>query len=223
MFLFGKEADAFMRKEILSVFRNQNLECAALWDKLSLEKRKFFLLFFLSLVGLFSGIVFCLWSAEPSGRQIVPLFFSGVPVPETGFFSCFSTVLLKSFLFLTAVFLLGFTAFGTFAIPILLLFKGAFIGIAVSSTLWVDGLSGLGKYAVFYTPCAAAALLLLLFLGEQGMAFSKQFRKSGLSLEQEGISFRFYGAEYIGTLCVSVLFSFFGAALAALSAVFFVS
>lgn len=87
----------------------------------------------------------------------------------------------------------------------------------------MDGLSGLGKYAVFYTPCAAAALLLLLFLGEQGMAFSKQFRKSGLSLEQEGISFRFYGAEYIGTLCVSVLFSFFGAALAALSAVFFVS
>lgn len=212
-----------MRKEILSAFRSQAAAHAAVWDELILEKRKLFLLFLFSLSGLVSSVGFCLWSSQVSDRQVVPLLFSGVPVPASGFFTCFSTILLNSFLFLTAAFLLGLTAFGAFTVPVLLLLKGVFVGVAVSSALWVDGLSGLGKYAILYTPSAAATLLLLLLFGKQSMDFSKQLRKNGLSSGREGISFRCYGAEYIGALCVSVLISLFGAALTALCAVFFVS
>lgn len=212
-----------MRKEILSAFRGQAATHATILDELFLEKRKLFLLLLFSLSGLVASVGFCLWPGQVSDRQVVPLLFSGVPVPESGFFTCFSTILLNSFLFLTAAFLLGLTAFGSYMVPVLLLFKGVFMGVAVSSALWVDGLSGLGKYAILYTPSATAALFLLLLFGKQSMDFSKQLRKNGLSSDRGGISFRCYGAEYIGALCVSVLISFFGAVSAALCAVFFVS
>lgn len=214
MFLPERKSTS-MKRKIISLPDCPRLESTAFWDKCSHRKGTLLCLSLLLFAGVLAGSFLFLIPDGLRERNLFPLFFSGVPQPAAGFLSCFSTLLLHSLIFLTVIFLSGFTAFGCFLTPCLLLCKGAAMGIAVSSALWADGLYGLGKSALIYLPGAAVSSILLLLFGVRAVQFSDDFRKSAT------LDFRSYWKDYIAFLCISVVSSFLCGGLAMLGVVFF--
>ena len=79
---------------------------------------KFFvLLFFLLFLGALLGAVVAVFGQLFQGRWVFPLSFSGIPVMQSGYAACFSTLLFNALIGLFIVFLLGITAFGSIAVP----------------------------------------------------------------------------------------------------------
>ena len=149
---------------------------------------KFFvLLFFLLFLGALLGAVVAVFGQLFQGRWVFPLSFSGIPVMQSGYAACFSTLLFNALIGLFIVFLLGNTAFGSIAVPFFLFFRGATVGVGVVSYLWKDGLKGVGLSALLYTPAASAMGILLLLFGIRALLFSNQLAKAGFS-SQEGRS-----------------------------------
>ncbi len=209
-----------MKRRSFSPVSIPRLEDTAFWSRCSLRKKALWLLSLLLLLGVLAGSLLAVWLNLDRGNSLLPLFFSGIPTPEAGFLSCFSTLLLNLLIFLTLSFLLGVTAFGDLAIPLLAAAKGITVGLGASSFLWVDGLKGLGRSALIYTPAAAASLLLFLLFGVRALVFSDRLRKAGFSPAGESLDFRDYWKDYLRFLCLSVIVSLLGAALAALGSVF---
>ena len=126
------------------------------WERFSGSKALLLLLCAL-LLGVAVGAALAVFFPLFQGRWVMPLQFSGIPVAGSGFISCFSTLLLNVLIGLVPLFLLGVTAFGVFAVPLFLFFRGITVGIGVSYFLWRDELLGLARSALLYTPAAAAA------------------------------------------------------------------
>lgn len=205
-----------------AVFRRglPRLEDTAFWARCSRRRGTLFLLFFLLAAGVLAGSLLAAWTGCFEGRELLPLFFSGIPGADAGFLSCFSTFLLNLLIFLTALFLLGVTAFGGAAVPALAFFKGAAVGLGASSFLWTDGLRGLGKSAFIYLPAASASLLLFLLFSLRALVFSEALRKNSFSAGGESLDFGDYWRDYLRFLCASAAASLLGGALSALTAVF---
>lgn len=197
------------------------LEETGFWERCARRRGMLLLLFLLLLSGLLTGALLTAFLDPFAGRDPLPLFFSGIPQPQAGFFACFSTLLLNLLIFLTLSFLLGVTAFGSFAVPLLVLFKGVTAGLGVSAFLWTDGLSGWGKSAFSYTPAAAASLLLFLLFSLRALVFSDRLRRVSFSSCEEDLDFHDYWKDFLRFLCLAVAVSIPGGALAVLSSVFF--
>jgi len=148
--------------------------------------------------------------------QILPLFFSGIPIPEDGLFSCFSTLLLNMLIGLIVLFLLGMTAFGVVAVPAFIFLKGVTIGLGVLSFFMMDGLSGLGRSAFIYTPATAAASMLLLLFATRTMIFSKRLAKVGFTPQEENLNFHRYLMDFLLFLTLAVVIALAGGLLAVL-------
>lgn len=148
--------------------------------------------------------------------QVLPLFFSGIPDPRTGFFPCFSTLLLNMLTGLILLFLLGMTAFGVAAVPAFIFLKGVTVGLGVLSFFIVDGLSGLGRAACTYTPVTALASLLLLLFATRTMVFSRRLARAGFSPQEESLNFRRYLTDFFLFLFFAVMTALIGGLLAVL-------
>lgn len=196
------------------------LEDTRFWEKCSQRGGMLLLLFVLLIAGIAAGALlsFCLVSFR-DGR-VLPLFFSGIPLEGTGLLSSFSTFLLNLLIFLTFSFLLGVTAFGGFALPLLVLLKGLAVGLGASYFLWTDGLYGLGKSVLLYAPTAAASLLLFLLFSLRALAFSDCLRQFSFSSREGSLDFHEYFMDYLRFLCLAVVVSLLGGALSVLGSIF---
>lgn len=153
--------------------------------------------------------------------QYLPLFFSGIPVPETGFAPCFSTLLLNMLIGLLALFLLGMSAFGVVAVPVFVFLKGVTIGLGGLSFFVLDGLSGLGRAACTYTPVTAAASLLLLLFATRSLVFSRCLARTGFSRQEGGLEFLPYLRDLFLFLSFAVAVALAGSLLVILYGVIF--
>lgn len=216
----GKRDDPAMKIRDLTKGASR-LESAGLWTR-CFEKKGVFL--FLSLVlttGILAGPILAAAFDLFGKTAVLPLLFSGIPAAGSGIFSRISTLLLNQLIFLTVDFLLGITAFGAFAVPLFVFFRGMAVGLGVSSFLWVDGLSGLGRSALSYAPASAASLLIFLLFSLRAMLFADRLRKAGFSLSEKPLNFWDYWKEYLEFLIFAVVISMCGGALSALEIVFF--
>lgn len=126
--------------------------------------------------------------------------FSGIPVPEYGIFSCFSTLLLNTLLCLMILFLCGLTVFGVFAVPAFVFLKGVAVGIGVISFLSANGYHGLAECVLLYTPAAAAASVLLLLFAVQALVFSERLAKKSLSSKSDTLNFKKFCYDFLTAL-----------------------
>ena len=148
----------------------------AFWERF-LNRKAFFLLLSVLLTGVAVGAACGVFVPLFQDRWVLPLQFSGIPVSGSGFFSCFSTLLLNVLIGLIPYSCWG-TAFGVFAVPLFLFFRGVTVGISVSFFLWEDELSGLLRSALIYTPAAAAAGGLLLLFAVRSLVFRSFWPRS---------------------------------------------
>ena len=107
------------------------------WERFSGPKALLLLLCAL-LLGVAVGAALAVFFPLFQGRWVMPLQFSGIPVAGSGFISCFTTLLLNVLIGLVPLFLLGVTAFGVFAVPLFLFFRGIRVLFGVSYFLWRD-------------------------------------------------------------------------------------
>lgn len=159
---------------------------------------------------------------------VAPLLFSGVPNPEAGFFSCFSTLLLNAALTLLVLFFLGFSALGALLIPGFLVFKGVTLGVGVFFYLGAlpegeNSFLGWACCALCYIPAAAALCLFFLFFAVCAVAFSSCLARAGFSTEDVRRDLKRYGRDLLLFLTLSVAASLLGGLAAAAYAVFFIS
>lgn len=164
------------------------------------------------LIGSVGAVLLEVFHNQPA----LPMFFSGIPVPESGFWPCFSTVLLSLLIGLIILFLLGVTAFGVFGVPIFLFCKGASLAVGVLSFLAQGGISEFWYCALGYTPAAAAACFLLLLFAVRALAFSKSLVRASFTSGQESLNFQFYFRDFLSFLCFAVIISLAGAFFAIL-------
>lgn len=166
--------------------------------------------------GVFVGSVGAVWLEVFHNQSAFPMLFSGIPVPVSGFWACFSTVLLNLLIGLIILFILGVTAFGVFGVPILLFCKGVSLAVGVLSFLAQGDMSEFGYCALGYTPAAAAACFLLLLFAVRSLVFSRSLVRASFSSSQESVDFQFYFRDFLSFLCFAVIISLAGAFLAVL-------
>ncbi|MGI6255605.1 MAG: hypothetical protein ACOYJZ_08220 [Acutalibacter sp.] len=172
------------------------------------------------LLGIASGSVLAVFSPLLQGRWMLPLRFSGIPSPESGFFSCFSTLLLNALIGLIPLFLLGVTAFGVFAVPLFLFFRGACVGIGVSYFLLGDEPWGLLRSALIYTPASAAVGVLLLLFGVRSLIFSAHLAKVSFFSREGSLDLRLYFHDFLMFVSLIVAVSLAGSVPAAVYGLF---
>lgn len=170
----------------------------------------FFLLSIVFVGGLFLGVITVKLFSLLDGQLVLPTFFSGVSLPNSGFLSCFSSILLNGLIALILLFLFGVTAFGAFAIPVFLFFKAASIGIGVLSFLNGQGIEALTYPALCYTPVAAASALMLLLFATRALLFSNGLARAGFSQNHDSLNFQLYFQDFLYFLCFTVILSIFG-------------
>ena len=211
-----------LKKRLVSCFSqnsSQQNETELLWERFS-NRKAFLLLFSTLLLGVTAGAACGVFIPLFQNRWVLPLQFSGIPVADSGVFSCFSTLLLNALIGLIPLFLLGVTAFGVFAVPLFLVFRGMTVGIGISYFLWRDELFGLFQSALIYTPAAAATGVLLLLFAVRSFQFSSHMAKASFSSQQGGLDLKLYfydlllfcsfsvGISLLGSLLASVYFLF---------------
>ena len=128
----------------------------------------------------------------------------------SGFFSCFTTLLLNVLICLIPLFLLGITAFGVFAVPLFLFFRGITVGIGVFYFLWRDELWGIFLSALIYTPAAAAAGGLLLLFAVRSFQFSNGLAKVSFSSQEGSLDLKLYFHDLLLFLSFAVGISLLG-------------
>lgn len=145
-------------------------------------------------------------------KTFIPMFFSGIPAIEGGFFKAFSTLLLNMLIVLITLFLSGITAFGVVAVPLILLFKGIFTGVAAVSFFYITPEGGLLRAALSYMPAMALMSFLLLLFSVRVFFFSRSFSRSFFSSgKAETPDFTEYLKDFLLFLFFSVLVSLLGA------------
>lgn len=146
-------------------------------------------------------------------QALLPLFFSGVPIPGSGFIRCFSAILLNILIGLIGIFLLGVTAFGAFGIPVFMFYRGVSAAVGVLFLLDGGGITELGRCALCFTPAASAASLLLIFFATRSLIFSSSLARAGFSQQREALDFQLYFKDFMCFLCFSVAVSVTGGLL----------
>ena len=184
-------------------------EESPLWERFFNRKVGVLLLFAL-LFGVVCGCGCTTMLALFQDRWVLPLQFSGMPVNGSGFVSCFSTLLLNALTGLIPLFLLGITAFGVFAVPLFLVFRGMTVGIGISYFLWRDELWGLLHSALIYTPAAAAAGGLLLLFAVRSFQFSNGLAKVSFSSQEGSLDLKLYFHDLLLFLSFAVGISLLG-------------
>ena len=155
------------------------------------------------------------------GRGVLPLRFSGISFMESGFLSCFSTLLSQCADFgLLPLFLLGLPHLAFFAVPAFLFFRGVTVGLGVSFFLWKDELWGLLHSALIYTPAAAASGVLLLLFAVRSLVFSRYLAKAGFSAHGASLDFKLYLHDLLVFLSCAVGVSLAGSIPAAVYGAF---
>ena len=149
----------------------------------------------------------------PSLTALVVRIFSGMPQAESGFLPCFSTILFSLFTCLTALCLLGVTAFGALGIPLFLFCRALVIGMEAVSLLATQGSQGMLLSALCYLPTAAGSSLLFTLFGTRALLFSCSFAKAGFLNSQENPDFHFYFRDFLTFICFIVILSFAGGLL----------
>lgn len=192
---------------------------APFWERFS-NRRAFWLLLCLLLLGVAAGAALAVFFPLFQDRWVLPLRFSGIPAEGSGIVSCFTTLLLNVLIGLIPLFLLGVTAFGVFAVPLFLFFRGMTVGIGVSYFLWGDELPGLLQSALIYTPAAAGAGVLLLLFAVRSLVFSRRLAKVSFSPGEGSVDLGLYfhdlllflsfsvGVSAVGSLPAAVYFAF---------------
>lgn len=186
-----------------------NAAKVSFWERF-LDGKVMALLGILLVLGTVCGAICATVFTLFQDRWVLPLQFSGIPVSDAGMISCFSTLLLNVLTGLIPLFLLGVTAFGVFAVPLFLFFRGMTVGIGVSYFLWRDELSGLLWSALIYTPAAAATGVLLLLFAVRSMAFSNRLAKVSFSSREGSLDVKLYFHDLLLFLCFAVGVAFFG-------------
>lgn len=181
----------------------------------------FFLQFGFFLIGLLLGAVLSENFLLFDEAEVSPVIFSGIPSPSAGFLSCFSTLLLNSLLFLLPVFLLGLTVFGSFIIPVIVLFKGCAVAIGMVSFLRQDGLYGWGMSSWVYALPTAFLVFLILLLASCAFRFSNRLVKAGFSSQDGVLDFSSYFKDLLWCLCSSVAVSLIDSVCISIVVVFF--
>ncbi len=197
------------------------LETSSFWKRCSRRWMLLVLPSFCFFVGLLTGSLFTFLPDLIQEEALFPLPFSGIPSLSSGFFSCFSTLLINQLIFLTPSFFLGITAFGIFAFPPLAFLKGMTVGLGVSSFFFSDGPSGLWKSALIYAPAAALSVFLFLLFGIRVQSLSNQLRKAFFSSCFDSLSFWEYWKDFLRFLCLAVASSLLGSAFVVLGSVLF--
>ncbi len=77
-------------------------------------------------------------------------------------FSIFCSSLASNFIFIFIAFLLAFSAWGTFALPLLCVFKGYGVGISSAYLFWQYSVTGIGFYILVILP--GTVLFLFAFI-----------------------------------------------------------
>lgn len=202
-----------------SFFRNPPGWEEPFWERFT-NRKAFWLLFFMLLLGVGTGAVCGIFFPLFQDRWVLPLQFSGIPVIDSGIFSCFSTLLLNVLIGLIPLFLLGVTAFGVFAVPAFLFFRGMTIGIGVVFFLWEDELWGLLISALIYTPAAAAGSVLLVLFAVRSLVFSKHLAKVSFSAQEGSLDLKLYFHDLLFFLSFAVGISLIGCLPAVVYSVF---
>lgn len=189
-----------------------------------IRKRSFLLGLIPSVLGACIGAVLLLFS-QGEWQGITPLFFSGVPRIDAGFFICFSTLLANTLFTLIVLFFFGLTAFGVFAAPLFFLLKGITVGIGAASLLVQGSSMDILQCVLLYMPTVASSFLLCFFFMRHALVFSERMRfqifpSEGIS-EEEQLDFWRYFKTLLWFLVLSVLLSLFQAFPAMLYPVFF--
>ena len=195
-------------------------EESPLWERFFNRKVGVLLLFAL-LFGVVCGCGCATMLALFQDRWVLPLQFSGMPINGSGFVSCFSTLLLNALTGLIPLFLLGITAFGVFAVPLFLFFRGVTVGIGVSYFLWRDELWGMLRSALIYTPAAAAIGGLLLMFAVRSLVFSECLAKVSFSSREGNLDLKLYFHDLLLFLSFAVGISSLGCVPALVYSVFF--
>ena len=120
-----------------------------------------------------------------------------------------------------SLFLLGVTAFGVFAVPLFLFFRGVTVGIGVSYFLWRDELWGMLRSALIYTPAAAAIGGLLLMFAVRSLVFSECLAKVSFSSREGNLDLKLYFHDLLLFLSFAVGISSLGCVPALVYSVFF--
>lgn len=190
------------------------------WGRFS-NRKAFLLLFSMLFLGVAAGAACGVFFPLFQDRWVLPLQFSGIPVSDAGIFSCFSTLLLNVLIGLIPLFLLGVTAFGVFAVPLFLFFRGMTVGIGVSFFLWKDELTGWVQSALIYTPAAAAAGVVLLLFAVRSLVFSEHLAKVSFSSQEGSLDLKLYFHDLLLFLSFAVGSSVIGCLPAVVYSVFF--
>ena len=190
------------------------------WGRFS-NRKAFLLLFSMLFLGVAAGAACGVFFPLFQDRWVLLLQFSGIPVSDAGIFSCFSTLLLNVLIGLIPLFLLGVTAFGVFAVPLFLFFRGMTVGIGVSFFLWKDELTGWVQSALIYTPAAAAAGVVLLLFAVRSLVFSEHLAKVSFSSQEGSLDLKLYFHDLLLFLSFAVGSSVIGCLPAVVYSVFF--
>lgn len=212
-----------LKKRLVSCFSqnsSQQNETELLWERFS-NRKAFLLLFSTLLLGVTAGAACGVFIPLFQNRWVLPLQFSGIPVADSGVFSHFSTLLLNALIGLIPLFLLGVTAFGVFAVPLFLFFRGVTVGIGVSYFLWRDELWGMLRSALIYTPAAAAIGGLLLMFAVRSLVFSECLAKVSFSSREGNLDLKLYFHDLLLFLSFAVGISSLGCVPALVYSVFF--
>ena len=188
--------------------------------------KRFFLLGLLpSALGAGIGAVLFLLFSQRKWQNVTPLFFSGIPHIDAGFFICFSTLLANTLLALIVLFFFGMTAFGVFAVPLFFLLKGVTVGIGAVSLLVQGSSTDILQCVLLYMPTVASSFLICFFFARHALAFSERMRCHMLSAEgiskEEQLDFWCYFRTLLCFLALAVILSLFQAFPAALYPIFF--
>lgn len=145
------------------------------------------LLFFIIFIGVFIG-AFSSKSIETDTKSIYDfLFITNLSArKDMSAFSVFCSCFTADFVFLLAVFLFGFSAFGVAFVPLSLAFKGFSVGLCASYIIGRYALSGIGFFIMCVLPGVVLFLITLVFLSDESVNLSLRYlRLSFLSPERE--------------------------------------
>lgn len=176
-----------------------------------------------SLIFLFLGFLAGIFISFliPEASKSMPMIYSGIPDLSENFFSWFSTYLINMLISVTIFFLCGIAVFGRALAPILLLIKGATIGISVMLFFREDIIIGIAKCAFIYAPVIAVFVPVLLWAATKAMQLSKNI--AGILFRPNNgdtISLSDYIAGFLKALVLLVLIALFGALLTLLYSIF---